>query len=98
MTPEEKLARIDLIESKIRVFAEHMRERLLSNMHKGDWREDQPLALVLKIGIELANLQRHFLRPDVGGNLSLLNYAVNIANYCMILLDILVPTALEERD
>lgn len=97
---EEKIA---YIHSKIDAFADLMKERMETNLHKGTaWREMHFAELFLLASSEMGNLSDALLGKGLGGKMQVPTEASDVANLMMMVADVVwglgeegPPTSLE---
>jgi len=84
-TREEKIA---YIHKKIDAFADLMKDRMETNLHKGtEWRSKHFAELFLDAVTELGNLSSALLGNGIGGKMQVPIEAADVANLMMMLVD-----------
>lgn len=85
-TKEEQIA---YIHEKIDSFAELMKDRMETNLHKGtEWRDLHFAELFLDAVSELGNLSSALLGKNIGGRMQVPSEAADVANLMMMIVDV----------
>ena len=74
----------DRIDGHIRLMAQHMRRKMLANMHKGGWRDESVECLIARLREEVDELET--LIRD--GGFGIYGEAADVANFAMMVADV----------
>ena len=74
----------DRIDGHIRLMAQHMRRKMLANMHKGGWRDESVECLLARLREEVDELET-VIRD---GGFGIYGEAADVANFAMMVADV----------